>query len=39
MTKRFPRVNVDILVIKENKILLGLLSKNCYLKEKFIVAE
>lgn len=28
MNKKFPKVNVDIIVIKENKILLGLLSKN-----------
>lgn len=28
MSKKFPRVNIDILVIRKNKILLGLLSKN-----------
>lgn len=28
MTNKFPRVNIDILVIRKNKILLGLLSKN-----------
>jgi ADP-ribose pyrophosphatase YjhB (NUDIX family) len=27
MSSKFPRINVDILVIKKNKILLGLLSK------------
>lgn len=28
MAEKFPRVNIDILVIRKNKILLGLLSKN-----------
>lgn len=28
MSDKFPKVNVDILVIREDKILLGLLSKN-----------
>lgn len=28
MSDKFPKVNVDIFVIKKNKILLGLLSKN-----------
>lgn len=34
MTDKFPRVNIDILVIRNNKILLGLLSKNWLLDGK-----
>lgn len=34
MSNKSPRVNVDILVIKKNKILLGLLSKNWLFDDK-----
>ncbi len=34
MSKKFPRVNIDILIIRDNKILLGLLPKNWLLDGK-----
>ncbi len=34
MNNKFPRVNIDILVINNNKILLGLLTKNWLYKGK-----
>ncbi len=34
MNKKYPKINVDILVIKDNKILLGLLTKNWMYKGK-----
>ncbi len=34
MNKKFPKINVDILVTKDNKILLGLLTKNWTYKGK-----
>ena len=36
MNSQIPRVNVDILIIRDNKILLGLLSKNWLIEGKHV---
>ena len=36
MTNKYPKVNVDILIIKDNKILLGLLTKKWKYKGKHV---